>query len=207
LKLPDYPMAFGFITTNREGKSLFSVSVPEYNQIFSSRGNIHSQTKFLIEFREDAAIRSKNDYLEIPVFTPMSEDRYNQETALSQIPEIGQNPLSCSRNPNLTGTDPAIIDVLVVYTPAAATWADQNEGGIANTIAGAMARTKAVVDNQRNGDQIRMVHSRQINYTELSDGMGTDLGRLTHTSDGFMDEVPMEKRPQCRSCCSFRCIS
>jgi hypothetical protein len=195
LKLPDYPMALGFITTNTEGNSLFSVSIPEYGQTFSSRGNTGLQTKFLIEFKEGVELRSTEK--EIPTFIPISVDGsdFSQETSQNQLRAVQQISTTCGfHNPNLTGTDPATIDVLVVYTPAAAAWATQFEGGISNTIALAMARTMAVVDNQRNGDQIRIVHSRQIDHTELSNNMSLDLNRLTNTNDGFMDEVHQWRR-------------
>ena len=194
LKLTDYPMSFGFITTNREGKSLFSVSIPEHNQKFTSRGSIDSQASFLIEIDGNINLNLDKDYKEIPTLTPMDDDGENHKTGQfpqrAQAPTTSQDPVNCTRNPNLTGTDPATIDVLVVYTPAAATWAAQNEGGITNTIAGAMTYAKAVVDNQRNGDRIVLAHSQQINYTEFAlNEMNTDLDRLTNTNDGYMDEV------------------
>jgi len=195
LKLPDYPMALGFITTNTAGNSLFSVSIPEYGQTFSSRGNTGLQTKFLIEFKEGVELRSTEK--EIPTFTPVSVDGsdFSQETSQNQLRAVQQISTTCGfHNSNLTDTAPATINVLIVYTPAAAAWAAQFEGGISNTIALAMARTMAVVDNQRNGDQIRIVHSRQIDHTELSNNMSLDLNRLTNTNDGFMDEVHQWRR-------------
>ena len=187
LKLHDYPMAFGYITTNKKGKSLFSVSIPELNQKFVSRGNINYQTCFLIEINDNNSINLEDDYKEIPTGIAVNDDH---NWGKSQTLRSSRGALSCTRDPNLKGTDPATIHLLIVYTPAAAAWANANEGGIENTLAGAMAQTKAVVDNQRDGDKIVCVHSEQVNYTEfLTDGMNTDLNRLTGTSDGYMDEV------------------
>jgi|GEM_PF-1691280 len=175
LDLPNYMFAFGFITTNKEGKSLFSVSIPEHSQRFVSRSVADSQTNFLIEL--DGSAELPSDEKEIPAVILMSEEDYNQEADL-RIQSNASN-LPCTWNRDLAGTDPAIIDVLVVYTHAAAVWA-QREGGITNTIAGAMDFTNRVVNNQRNGDQIRVVHSQQINHTELTHDMSADLRRLTY---------------------------
>jgi hypothetical protein len=186
LKLPDYPMAFGYITTDKEGRSLFFLSIPELNQKFASRKSIDSTEEFLIEFKDDVEIKSKSDYKKIPVGTPGADDNTAES---SQILLRSMNAVNCSGNSNLTGTDPVTINVLIVYTQAAALWAAANEGGIANTIAGAMAQTKAVIDNQTNGDAVNLVYSARVNYVEHSKDMDTDLDNLTGTADGFMDEV------------------
>ena len=81
----------------------------------------------------------------------------------------------------------ATIDVMVVYTPAAASWASAN-GGINNIIAQAMARAQLALGNSNTLMNMRLVHSAQVAYTESGDS-GTDLDRLTSTSDGYMDEV------------------
>jgi hypothetical protein len=187
LKLTDYPMAFGFITTDKEGRSLFSVSIPELNQTFSSRNSQNSQTKFLLELKDNIEINSRDD-VRIPRPVPILNNEKEQPIR-KQTPEKSPHP--CSPNPNLTGTDPATINLLVVYTPAAEAWASSSEGSIANTIAGAMAHTTAVLDNLNNGDEMILVHSQQVNYTEFAGGhdMARDLYRLTDPHDGYMDEV------------------
>ena len=188
LKLPGYPMASGFITTGKTGKSLFSVSVPELNQRFSSRGSLQAQTDFLVELSDTFEMPLIHDEREIPAETRIDESGNPEQ---GQLPDSERNPVACNRDPNLTGTDPATISLLIVYTPAAAAWAAQNQGGINNVIAGAMAQTKAVIDNQKNGDVMLLAHSQQVNYVEADAGknMDLDLDRLTGTGDGFMDEV------------------
>ena|GEM_PF-4711156 len=183
-KLPDYPMAFGYVTTNTKGRSLFSLTVPENNQRFSSRSSIASDADFLIELNDNDEIKLKDDQKEIPVKIPLNINN-NNEQSIPQAPTDVCNP-----DPSLTGTDPETLNLLIVYTPAAQAWANANEGGISNTIAGAMAQAQAVLDNQGNRDTIVNVHSALVNYVEfLGDKMNTDLNRLTGTSDGYMDEV------------------
>jgi hypothetical protein len=74
---------------------------------------------------------------------------------------------------------------MIVYTPAAASWAE-GSGGINNVISQAIQKSKNAHANSGTGVDINLVHSAQINYTEA--GSGTDLNRLTF-SDGYMDEV------------------
>jgi len=83
-----------------------------------------------------------------------------------------------------------IVDVMIVYTPAAKYWA-VNSGGIESIIAQAMQRANEAHTNSNTQIVLRLVHSAEINYTELAGSTGyiTDLSRLSGTSDGHMDEV------------------
>jgi len=67
------------------------------------------------------------------------------------------------------------IDLLIVYTPAARDWA-QNESGfgsIQNLITQAMTLSQLALDNSEVGISLRLVDSRQINYDELNDGLSS----------------------------------
>lgn len=75
--------------------------------------------------------------------------------------------------------DLAIIDVLVVYTTAAQSWAALNDGGIHNVINQAMAISQNSVDNSRINLQFRLVHSTVVDYTETGNSR-TDLNNLTN---------------------------
>ena len=190
LKLSDYPMAVAFITTSSETKSLVSVSIPEQDKIFVSRGSIYSDNSYLIEIDKTDILPLINDAIEIPDESEeIIIEGENSENVQRQR-AVAPATISCSPNTSLLPTDPAQIDILMVYTPAAATWAASN-GGINSIIASAMAQTSAVIDNQRNGDSFNLVHSQQVAYTEEAAGydMSTDLDRLTNTNDGYMDEV------------------
>jgi peptidyl-Asp metalloendopeptidase len=83
--------------------------------------------------------------------------------------------------------DGSILDVMVVYTPAARAAA----GG--TTAMNALINLAAAETNTayaRSGvfPRIRIVHGEEVAYTE-SGNFSTDLGRLTNPSDGFMDNV------------------
>lgn len=85
-------------------------------------------------------------------------------------------------------SDPATIDIMVVYTPAAKTYADAKEGSISNVINQLMAKAQLACDNSQTLITMRLVHVAEVSYTETADA-GIDLGRLTATSDGYMDNV------------------
>ena len=86
--------------------------------------------------------------------------------------------------PSSGADDGSTIDVLVVYTAAAAS-------GSSNI----MAEIQLGIDetNQSYADsgitqRVRLVHAAQVNYTETGKG-DTDLTRLKNKSDGYLDEV------------------
>ncbi|MCM8542845.1 MAG: M12 family metallo-peptidase, partial [Lentisphaeraceae bacterium] len=81
-----------------------------------------------------------------------------------------------------------LIDIMVLYTPNAKSWADANEGGINNTVNQAFIRANNALTVSETGVTYNLVHSGQVSYTE-SGSSGTDLDRLRLTSDGHMDEV------------------
>ena len=80
-----------------------------------------------------------------------------------------------------------VIDLMIIYTPAAATWAG-GTAGINNVIAQAMSRAQTAMDNSHIPITFRLIHSAQISYTE-SGSSNTDIDRLQKTSDGYLDEA------------------
>ena len=104
-------------------------------------------------------------------------------------------PPPSSRSVPLPASDPApadagetVVDLLVVYSPAAASWASSSGGGINNVVAQALNRAQLAMDNSAAGIVFRLVHSAQISYVE-SGSANTDLSRLRNASDGYMDNV------------------
>ena len=83
--------------------------------------------------------------------------------------------------------DGSIIDVMVVYTPAARTSAG-GVTGMNNLIDLAVSETNVSYANSGIRQRLRLVHRTEVAYTEASD-FGTDLSRLSGTSDGYMDNV------------------
>ncbi|MDR1738233.1 MAG: M12 family metallo-peptidase [Candidatus Symbiothrix sp.] len=184
LKTKDYPTGFGYITTDRAGKSLFFVSIPELNQKFTTEGDGLSKTNYLIEIDGDKDVLQDEE-----IVIPQGEaiDATCKTSAANRLAQAV--PTTCLPDQNLTGTDPATIRLMMVYTPAAAAYAVSKNSSIENIIAGAMAQTAAVIANQGNGDEITLVHSEQVDYEEHANNMSLDLNNLTGTADGYMDNV------------------
>ncbi len=92
------------------------------------------------------------------------------------------------------GTAPdagSVIDVLVVYTPAAKSAWSGNPGGIESLIATAIAESNVAYLNSQVDLQLNLVHTEEVAYVEATgeSGWSTDLSRLRGSSDGYMDGV------------------
>lgn len=81
----------------------------------------------------------------------------------------------------------AVIDVLVVYTPAARSAAG-GTSAMNSLIDLAMTETNDSYSNSNINTSVNLVHRAEVSYTE-SGNFSTDLGRLKSTSDGYMDNV------------------
>ena len=86
-----------------------------------------------------------------------------------------------------TYDDGSIIDVMVVYTPAARV-AEGGTVAMEAMIDLAVEETNTAFANSLIYPRLRLVHAAEVNYVEFG-AMGTDLSRLRSTTDGFMDEV------------------
>ena len=66
----------------------------------------------------------KNDYIEIPDKIQGIELKDDEGFIIEKdaIPDTEAEEYPCSKDPNLKGSDPATIDLLIVYTPAAKAW-------------------------------------------------------------------------------------
>ena len=80
----------------------------------------------------------------------------------------------------------AVIDIMVVYTPAARNWA-AGEGGIENVIALAIDKLQLALENSDTRTTVELVHAAEIQYQE-SGKSGEDLELLQSAEDG-MDVV------------------
>lgn len=85
------------------------------------------------------------------------------------------------------GEGDTVVDVLVVYTPAAkARYGGTN--GIEALINLAVEETNQAYQNSQVSVRLRLVHTAEVSYTE-SGNMNTDLNNITGRIDGKMDEV------------------
>lgn len=92
--------------------------------------------------------------------------------------------------------DGSIIDVLVVYTPAAAA----QSYNIQSEIQLAVAETNQSYQNSGITQRINLVHAEQVSYTESGSFCGSganDLDRLQNPSDGYLDSVQPMRNSYC----------
>ena len=87
----------------------------------------------------------------------------------------------------LSGGATSVVDLLVVYTPAARDAAG-SDAAMVQEIQQSVLDTNQAYANSQINLTLRLVHAELINYTE-SGNIVTDLSRLEGTSDGFMDSV------------------
>lgn len=119
----------------------------------------------------------------------------NQAAFPEELPPIPANPtpdelkVSPQSSPEPDVGD--IIDVMVVYTPAARTAAGGTTA-MNSLIQLAVDETNQSYVNSGINQRLRLVHREEVSYTESGTMCGTstgDLERLTGTSDGYMDNV------------------
>lgn len=79
------------------------------------------------------------------------------------------------------------VDVMVVYTPAVASFYNGHDG-IAAHIYAAMAGTNEILKNSEAPMFFHLAHVAEVDYEE-ADSLADDLNRLRFNADGHMDEV------------------
>ncbi|WP_200388474.1 fibronectin type III domain-containing protein [Thiocapsa imhoffii] len=102
---------------------------------------------------------------------PPSPDASSSDGQLGMAPQ--------ARSAATPVATPALIDLMVVYTPAARDWARSAASGIDQVINQALARAQLALDNSEIPIQVRLVHAALVDYVESGDGY-LDLYRLTY---------------------------
>lgn len=170
-----YEFAYCFITTFN-GKSFITIDIPGNEEYYSSRYDPNTNTYYLLEMDNT---KMKSLAGSEPLVPPtVNQDNINK----SNNSNVLNNPTTSNGENDLV-----TITVMVVYTPAAAAWSIANETNINNTISTFMQKANLVHDNSNTLVKLQLVHSQQVNYTELDNV--NDLYNLTNTNDGYMDNV------------------
>jgi hypothetical protein len=170
-RLAGYPLGYILIATH-DGRSTVSVRIPEIGKRYAVVFDAVDHSHYLLEI--DPARVDKIEDAPVLIPPPMMEEEI----------QTREEPVMLDQGVN----DPATIDVMIVYTPAARTWADAYGGGIALVMAQAMEKAQLVLDNSNTMVTMRLVYAQEVSYTESVSSV-TDLERLTYTSDGYIDEV------------------
>ncbi|MFA7256119.1 MAG: M12 family metallo-peptidase [Kiritimatiellales bacterium] len=81
-----------------------------------------------------------------------------------------------------------IIDVMVVYTPAALSY-EGSEANMNDNIALAMQKANETHTNSDTQVYLNLVHSTEVDYYESGTNFSLDLDYLTDIGDGYLEEV------------------
>ena len=189
--LDKFPLGFLVATTSSNVMKV-SVDVPEKNQRYLILHDQQLQKYQLLELDMEAI-----DYI-----GTCNQKMPTLDFSSSASSTKAGTEIDFPAHKSLTEDDPAVVAVMVVYTPAARSWAGDAPGqstNINNTIAQAMSRANLTAVNSQIGLTFDLVHSAEVNYTESGDST-IDLDRLTFYEgfdpfdfeDGppwFMDEI------------------
>ena len=176
-RIVDYPLAYMILSTTGN-ESLGLIRIPEKNESYEIMTNNRFGSEFLIEINESIIA---TDMLPFALIPPEQDS-------------ITDNELT--RLQNARTRDPwetANIDVMIVYTPAAA----NVSANINNVISQSMEIAQLILDNSETILELHLVHSALVDYVETGDS-SIDLRRLTASptfnpwgpdNSGYMDEV------------------
>jgi hypothetical protein len=84
--------------------------------------------------------------------------------------------------------EPTIVDILVVYTPAAQL-AVGGESNILSQIQLSVAEANQSYIDSGINVRLNLVHAAKVNYIEAPGSMGDDLARLSTRGDGYLDDA------------------
>jgi len=168
-RIEGFPLGSVLLSTSR-GRTIGCIDIPEKEKQFIIQTIGNNGDQYLLE------VDKNNDDILEDGPSPISS-----EFSTFDIPHS-------SFTPQGDPMDPATVDVMIVYSPAARQWADSNKGGIQNVIAQSIERGQLALDNSNTMLNLNLVHSEEVNYTESGDSE-TDLTRLSGQTDGYMDNV------------------
>ncbi|WP_228852014.1 MopE-related protein [Aegicerativicinus sediminis] len=179
LKFKQYQYAYAFLSISN-GSYLLTINIPENGESYTTRTSKSSKKGFLIQrnLELDSDLKCGNE-------AEQQIDKKNPEENSPNLNRLVNPSETCLILPNTANT--ADIDILVVYTDAAETWANANDGGIENTILSAMDQANLISTNNALGINFNRVHTAKVSYTEVS--ASADLNALKSSTDGEMDEI------------------
>ena len=185
VKITNFDYAYCFINISDDAISM-NIDVPELNEKYITRINPLNNANYLLQLDE-----TNLDILEggPSVILDELQETPNQLTPdfINDDSQQRENVSPENINLKLGVDDAATINVMIVYSPAAAAWANTNEGSINNTIADAMTKANLASTNSNLGITYNLVYSGQVTYTEVD--ASSDLSALRTNGDGEMDNV------------------
>jgi hypothetical protein len=177
-KIADTDFGYCYISISDEGIAI-SADLPQMDEQFmvSKRNG----KNYLSHYKMSEL---KKNELKCSGIEPPTPPRANLRSAQMENEFLETTATNCSSTAE--STTMVTIDVLVLYTQKAKTWAE-TRGGIEHVINQAIQRSNEVMDNSKTYIKFELVYKYQTTYTE-TDSIA-DLYRLQDPEDGYMDEV------------------
>jgi hypothetical protein len=186
------------VSVNDMGRTVITARIVEsefaYCFITVSDSNISISAE--LPLRDEyffASTKNGQSFLGKRTMTDIQNDKLESDgPLLPDSPPIDHEIINTNNiEPNFMINSPSevVIDLLLVYTPAAANWAQNSSQytDIDHVIDIAIERGNLVMANSNTGVVFNIVHRHLTMYTESNTSL--DLTRLTDPNDGHMDEV------------------
>ena len=162
IQLDDFKYAYAYLSISKNSYVL-KVDIPERNEFYTTKSPRPLKDAYLIEIDSD-----EKETLNCGLHEEGSLHKANTSKSASSSKQLIDPSETCLNLP--TATDVANIDILIVYTDAAETWATNNDGSINNTIAMAITQANQISTNNGLGINFTAVHTAKVSYTEVSAG-------------------------------------
>ena len=157
--------------------SLFSVTY--------FRGNVHG---FIYHGADIYEMESRGGGQGQVVVYKVDESRFKPEGEIFDGSDAAGDEAPAEAFATATVAEPVVQDLLVVYTPAAVTWAG-SESNLQTRIVNAVAAMNTGYQNSQVNIQMNLVGMALTQYTEDPANSGQVLTDLRGTTDGKMDEI------------------
>jgi ribosomal protein S16 len=157
-RFKEYEHAY-LILSVTENEYLAFISIPELDKKYAVQTNKQSEQVYLYEL-------DNTGFAEF-----ILEPRYQLNS--TEIDDMETRSLIHAEKAN------AIVDVMIIYTPAARNWANNSGGGISNVIAQSMEKSLLALNNSNTLMTMNLVYSAEVNYSESPQGSEADLNNLT----------------------------
>ncbi len=183
--------------STHEGKMLALIKHPAGKRDYRIQYDLASGEHVLMEIDWKASNISV-PCLGGPAPVPMDRPEKEEQAVLDEIAVPGIVPVQIDNEvPVKADADTApsrtvTVDIMVVYTTPAKTWATNNESGIANNITLSMQLGNDTHTNSQTGITLNLVHSAEVtDYTADGTDPGVDLDELTTVNgDNYLDGNP-----------------
>lgn len=177
---------------NKENIFSFSYTNGRINGLMHDSHNKSLQFTYDNESNANYIVESSNTEAELTCKVhDFSEIAHPEIEGNRKIKPKGYAPSSMSMTS--LADDSTVIDLMIVYTDEAETWAADTSsfGSIEAVISQAMNLSQAALDNSELEIELRLVHVHKTDYTddEGDTDSNTHLTRLRQQGDGYMDEV------------------